>query len=69
MWLSKLLPPTLHRNGREGRDGLFVHLGGLLVIKPGAAALAFGGVVVVTMLAAHAFDPRLIWDELGGADG
>jgi paraquat-inducible protein A len=25
-------------------------------------ALAFGGVVVLTMLAAMAFDPRLIWD-------
>lgn len=42
-----------------------IHLTGLLVIRPGAAALAFGAVVVVTMLAAHAFDPRLIWDELG----
>jgi len=46
-----------------------INLGGLLVITPGAAALAFGGVVVVTMLAAHAFDPRLIWDQLGDADG
>jgi paraquat-inducible protein A len=45
-----------------------IHLGGLLVIKPGAAALAFGGVVIVTMLAAHAFDPRLIWDQLGESD-
>jgi paraquat-inducible protein A len=45
-----------------------IHLGGLLVIRPGAAALAFGGVVIVTMLAAHAFDPRLIWDELGESD-
>ena len=46
-----------------------IQLGGLLVITPGTAALAFGGVVVVTMLAAHAFDPRLIWDQLGDADG
>ena len=30
---------------------------------------SLGGVVVVTMLAAHAFDPRLIWDQLGEADG
>lgn len=42
-----------------------IHLTGLLVFRPGAAALAFAGVVIVTMLAAHAFDPRLIWDELG----
>jgi len=42
-----------------------VHFGGLLRITPGAAAIAFGGVVVVTMLAAESFDPRLIWDRLG----
>ncbi len=42
-----------------------IHLGGLLHITPGAAAVAFGGVVIVTMLAAERFDPRLIWDQLG----
>lgn len=42
-----------------------VQFGGLLLIKPGTAALAFGGVVVMTMLAAESFDPRLIWDQLG----
>lgn len=41
-----------------------VHLGGLLSIKPGFAAVCFAGVVIVTMLAAESFDPRLIWDEL-----
>ncbi len=41
-----------------------VHLGGLMVIRPGIAALSFAGVVMVTMLAAHSFDPRLIWDRL-----
>jgi paraquat-inducible protein A len=46
-----------------------IQLGGILVITPGTAALAFGGVVIVTMLAAHSFDPRLIWDQLGDADG
>jgi paraquat-inducible protein A len=45
-----------------------IHLGGLLRITPGPAALAFGGVVVATMLAAHSFDPRLIWDQLGDSD-
>ena len=39
-----------------------VHLGGLLVIRPGIAALSFAGVVIITMLAAESFDPRLIWD-------
>jgi len=41
-----------------------VHLTGLLVFRPGAAALAFAGVVIVTMIAAESFDPRLIWDNL-----
>jgi paraquat-inducible protein A len=45
-----------------------IHLTGLLVIRPGTAALAFGGVVIVTMLAAHAFDPRLIWDQIGDSN-
>jgi paraquat-inducible protein A len=41
-----------------------VHLGGLLSIRPGFAALCFAGVVIVTMIAAESFDPRLIWDEM-----
>lgn len=45
-----------------------IQLGGVLRITAGNAAIAFGGVVIVTMLAAHSFDPRLIWDQLGDAD-
>jgi paraquat-inducible protein A len=45
-----------------------IALSGLLEIKPGPAAIAFGGVVVATMLSAESFDPRLIWDELGERD-
>lgn len=45
-----------------------IHIGGLMTIRPGAAALAFSGVVIVTMLAAESFDPRLIWDRLGDTD-
>jgi paraquat-inducible protein A len=41
-----------------------VHLGGLLVIRPGYAAVSFAGVVIVTMVAAEIFDSRLIWDQL-----
>jgi len=41
-----------------------VHLGGLLIIRPGIAALAFAGVVIVTMVAAESFDSRLMWDAL-----
>ncbi len=40
-----------------------VHLTGLLVILPGAAAVAFAGVVIVTIVAAESFDPRMIWDQ------
>jgi paraquat-inducible protein A len=46
-----------------------IQLGGLLLITPGVAALAFAGLVIVTMLAAESFDPRLIWDQLGETDG
>jgi paraquat-inducible protein A len=41
-----------------------IQLGGLLNITAGPAAIAFGGVVIVTMLAAESFDPRLIWDQV-----
>lgn len=39
-----------------------VQFGSLMTIEPGAAALAFAGVVILTMLSAMSFDPRLIWD-------
>ena len=45
-----------------------VNLGGLLVIRPGGAALAFAGVVMVTMVAAESFDPRLMWDQMENSD-
>lgn len=41
-----------------------VHLGALANMEAGLGALYFGAVVVVTMLAAEAFDPRLIWDNI-----
>jgi paraquat-inducible protein A len=39
-----------------------VQLKALATIQPGPGAAAFGAVVVLTMFAAMAFDPRLIWD-------
>ncbi|MDI5892209.1 paraquat-inducible protein A [Halomonas rhizosphaerae] len=39
-----------------------IRAGALMSITPGPAALAFGAVVVSTMLAAMTFDPRLLWD-------
>lgn len=41
-----------------------VSLDALSTIRPGIGAIFFGGVVVVTMFAAHSFDPRLIWDNV-----
>jgi paraquat-inducible protein A len=40
-----------------------VKLGNLATIEAGPAAVFFGAVVVLTMLAAESFDPRLIWDR------
>ena len=39
-----------------------VHLGGLATIHAGPGAIFFGAVVVITIIAAMSFDPRLIWD-------
>lgn len=39
-----------------------VQMGGLARIEGGLGAAFFGAVVVLTMLAAEYFDPRLIWD-------
>ena len=40
-----------------------VHMGALVEVKPGWGATAFAGVVILTMVAARTFDPRLIWDR------
>lgn len=40
-----------------------VHLGVLADITPGPGARAFAAVVILTMLSAMSFDPRLIWDR------
>jgi paraquat-inducible protein A len=39
-----------------------VQLQPLMSVQPGAGVLFFAAVVVLTMLAAESFDPRLIWD-------
>ena len=41
----------------------------LMWVTPGAGAVFFAAVVVLTMLAAQSFDPRLIWDAAAGDDG
>jgi paraquat-inducible protein A len=45
-----------------------VRLGNLATIEAGAGAVFFGCVVVLTMLAAESFDPRLIWDRCEAND-
>ncbi len=39
-----------------------VQFGGITSIAPGRGATAFAAVVILTMFAAEAFDPRLMWD-------
>ncbi len=39
-----------------------VHYGALVTINPGPGAIAFAGVVILTMFAAETFDSRLMWD-------
>jgi len=40
-----------------------VRFGAFASVEPAAGLLAFGAVVVLTMLASASFDPRLIWPE------
>ncbi|MDX1681031.1 MAG: paraquat-inducible protein A [Akkermansiaceae bacterium] len=69
-WLTELL-------GRWSMIDIFVvgilvsvvQLGNYTTIVPGPGALAFAAVVVLTMLAAMAFDPRLMWDYIDKTEG
>jgi paraquat-inducible protein A len=64
-WITELL-------GRWSMIDIFVvgilvsmlQLGNYMSVLPGPGALAFAGVVVLTMLAAMRFEPRLLWDRL-----
>ncbi len=64
-WITELL-------GRWSMVDIFVvailvtmvQLGNYIIITPGPGALAFAGVVILTMFAAMSFDPRLVWDQL-----
>jgi len=42
-----------------------VRLGAIASVTPGPGAVAFCSVVILTMLAAGTFDPRLMWDAAG----
>lgn len=40
-----------------------IQIGGIITIAPGPGVDAFAFSVILTMLSAQCFDPRLIWDE------
>ena len=46
-----------------------VRFGPFASIEPGPGAIAFGAVVVLTMLASMSFDPRLTWDTVDTRHG
>lgn len=43
--------------------GATVRFGPLASVRPGPGLICFASVVVLTMLATHSFDPRLIWKD------
>ena len=46
----------------ESLLGALVKFGNVVTIEPGIGAVAFCAVVILTILAAETFDPRLMWD-------
>ncbi len=46
----------------EALLGALVQFGSVVTIEPGVGAVAFCAVVILTILAAETFDPRLMWD-------
>jgi paraquat-inducible protein A len=51
----------------ESLLGALVIFGSVITIEPGIGAIAFCGVVFLTMFAAETFDPRLMWDAAGNS--
>lgn len=49
----------------ESLLGALVQFGSVVSIAPGMGAVAFCGVVIITILGAEAFDPRIMWDAAG----
>ncbi len=46
-----------------------IQLQPLMFVEPGPGVVFFAAVVVLTMIAAESFDPRLIWDSLANREG
>ena len=38
-----------------------VRIGNVMIIEPGVAMISFGSVVILTILAAKQFNPKLLW--------
>lgn len=49
----------------ESLLGALVQFGAVVSIAPGIGAVAFCGVVIITILGAECFDPRIMWDAAG----
>ena len=47
----------------EALLGALVRFGTVITIEPGIGAVAFCGVVILTIFAAETFDPRIMWDN------
>ncbi|MDX6751648.1 paraquat-inducible protein A [Geminicoccaceae bacterium 1502E] len=66
-----LLYRIIERIGRWSMVDIFmiailvalVQIGSIATVLPGPGALAFAGVVILTMIASRSFDPRLMWDR------
>jgi len=46
----------------EALLGALVHIGGVVTVEPGIGAVAFCAVVILSIVAAETFDPRIMWD-------
>jgi paraquat-inducible protein A len=53
----------------EALLGALVRFGTVITIEPGVGAVAFCGVVILTIVAAETFDPRLMWDTAARHQG
>lgn len=53
----------------EALLGALVRFGTVITIEPGIGAVAFCGVVILTIFAAETFDPRLMWDAAARRPG
>ena len=64
LYLYRAVDRTLvdDRHFMEALLGALVRFGTVVVIELGIGAVAFCGVVILTIFAAETFDPRLMWD-------